>query len=209
MNKLFTRSAGLLAGASVLVFAACGPDRDDTTDYRVETTDRQPGVQPDTGAMEATGTSQAGSVGEAGASQTGQGGMTDTAQAGQSGPMGTGQTGQSPTGTTGAGEMGRTEDAMGGATAGGTQFGQTDMQGEDMNQDPQEIEERIRQTLSDDMQLALSEDDIENIEIQVEANNSVVLSGTVPSQQDAQMVEQRVSEISGVEFVRNNLQASR
>lgn len=78
--------------------------------------------------------------------------------------------------------------------------------GAQTNQDSEALKERIRGSLSEDRQLALSDEQIENIEIEIE-ESTVVLSGSVPSEEDVQLIEQRVSEISGVEFVQNDLRA--
>jgi uncharacterized protein (TIGR02271 family) len=69
----------------------------------------------------------------------------------------------------------------------------------------QDLEQRIRQELRNSQELALSNEQIEQIDINVD-NNNVTLSGNVPNEQVAQQIELRVSQIQGVQMVENDLQ---
>jgi len=81
-----------------------------------------------------------------------------------------------------------------------------EMAGTQSGQNSEALKERIRDSLSEDSQLALNDEQLEKIEIKIE-EATVVLSGSVPSEEDVQLIEQRVSEISGVAFVQNDLRA--
>ena len=70
----------------------------------------------------------------------------------------------------------------------------------------QDLEQRIRESLRSEESLALSQSQIEDIEIRVD-QDTVTLSGNVPDQQMAQRIEERVREIEGVQMVQNELEA--
>jgi uncharacterized protein (TIGR02271 family) len=69
-----------------------------------------------------------------------------------------------------------------------------------------DLEQRIRENLRNDTSLALTESQIEDIEISVE-QDTVRLSGNVPTQEAAQRIEERVRQIGGVQMVQNELEA--
>lgn len=70
-----------------------------------------------------------------------------------------------------------------------------------------QLEQRIRTELRN-ADLGLQEQQLNQIQIQVQ-QDTVTLSGNVPSQDIASQIEDRVNEIDGVENVRNQLRASR
>lgn len=69
----------------------------------------------------------------------------------------------------------------------------------------QDLEQRIRSDLRTAQALNLSEEELNQIDIQVQ-QDSVTLAGTVSSQQAAQEIEQRVRQIEEVQSVDNQLQ---
>ncbi len=71
-----------------------------------------------------------------------------------------------------------------------------------------ELEERVRQELRNADDLALNAEEIEAIEVAVD-ENTVTLTGMVESEEEAQLIEDRIWGVEGVESIENHLQASR
>lgn len=71
-----------------------------------------------------------------------------------------------------------------------------------------QLEQRIRNELRSADDLALSEQDLQSIRIEID-EGAVELSGTVPSEEDVQKVEERLDRMDGIESIENNLQARR
>lgn len=70
------------------------------------------------------------------------------------------------------------------------------------------LEQQIRNKLAHVEDLGISEEELEKIDIEVDGRD-VRLSGSVPSEQTAQTIEQSVRELALVENVQNDLMASR
>jgi uncharacterized protein (TIGR02271 family) len=70
-----------------------------------------------------------------------------------------------------------------------------------------QLEQQIRTELRRAGDLQLSEEQLNQINIQV-ANNTVTLAGTVPNQQAASQIEQRIRQVPGVQNVQNQLRAA-
>ena len=68
--------------------------------------------------------------------------------------------------------------------------------------------ERIREELANVEELELSDEQLDEIEIRIR-QGAIELSGTVPSAEAGQNVEQRVREITGIDNIDNNLVANR
>lgn len=94
--------------------------------------------------------------------------------------------------------------AQSGQNQDGTQSGSS-YAASGQGQNPQGLEQRIRQELRSAQDVNLDQQQIDALEIQVEGDR-VVLSGTVPNQQSADRIEQRISDLEGVQSVDNQLQ---
>ncbi len=71
--------------------------------------------------------------------------------------------------------------------------------------EPQDLEQRIRDSLRQESSLALSEDQLEQIEIEVD-QDTVRLSGAVSDQEKARQIEDRIRQVDGVKMVQNELE---
>jgi osmotically-inducible protein OsmY len=194
-SRLSTSVASIAAGALVVFLAGCGDsgtrqvDTADSTTGSQQQSDDTPAQQTASNPDTSTGYGAAGTRPTDAANTHG----TPAAQPGAATGSGTLPQQQRVAGSD-------AQDRATDATVAGKQAMSGDML------DPQGLEQGIRESLRTAQNLGLTEEQLQQVKITV-ANDTVTLTGTVPSREAGQSIEARVKQHPGVETVQNWLNA--